>query len=922
MASGSHRGDAITISDDEDEVMQHPPSRSKLIATSINTQHISARSSESLERTDFPGAKLSFRAKENRADLAFRQPSPASLTPHHRPHYPSAVRLTNFDSSARGSDRGRNGPLEKNDDLCPYYYDAKFELKMYRGPGFKQFHPVLGSVEGHKDICDKWDARQVERKNNGTQTHVGFRPLNSCTDKGSSLVDNATAQRDGAPFSGGGGFLPLDQEQEQHCLEQVLLVFPQVRHDFVRKLFREHHPGQRGSLAESQAVNAHVPGAIIAEIAEMKSFPKQKYLKRKHSPDTQDREDVTIRWNKDVLKNETYYKEALILLAKAFTRISTHFINRTLREKGTLYDTFHFLAESENTYNNSPRKSYSRYKLGRVALEKKYWRTATEQREGHQYISIVNEYQAAAQQQHRKETQKKRQKADEEAEANNFMVHQLQGSLVDCQCCFDEIPINRVVNCENDDAHFFCNKCINTRAKEQIGVLKYEMLCMDTSGCGAEMSKEALARALPVKISDKLAEIQQLAEIKAAGLEGLEQCPFCEYQAICAPVDVDNIFECLNPDCEKASCRKCKEESHLPRSCEEAKKEKGLSARHAIEEARSEAMMRSCPRCKVKIVKFAGCNKMTCSNCRAVMCYVCKKDITGRNYQHFGLGPTVCPIQDQPAENRHQQEADKAEKAAIAEAKARNADVNEEDLRIEAHLNQRPRRETEMARHRELQRPQPGFNLPAVPQVPLMDIGQGPLLVGGERAGLLTGEHAARMNTFQNVHQEAQQQHDRVRGMLEDHQQHLHRLHPFLPGPGVPPIPIPPKPNLGHVAPIRHAHQYIKYAYVRPAANGAPAQPIRNHCNVEPDEFLAARMQGFLQRDTFNMLGRNIAQNDHHDLLQRDGNIVQAEHQHPIFNNEIHYPTFWAGELNDLQNPRDKRCTQAQQQQSQAWNHV
>lgn len=44
-----------------------------------------------------------------------------------------------------------------------------------------------------------------------------------------------------------------------------------------------------------------------------------------------------------------------------------------------------------------------------------------------------------------------------------------------------------------------------------------------------------------------------MEEIKAAGIEDLVQCPFCNYATIMPP-DV-KIVACLNPECQKESCR-------------------------------------------------------------------------------------------------------------------------------------------------------------------------------------------------------------------------------------------------------------------------------------------------------------------------------------------------------------------------------
>src|ERR1700710_253921 len=61
---------------------------------------------------------------------------------------------------------------------------------------------------------------------------------------------------------------------------------------------------------------------------------------------------------------------------------------------------------------------------------------------------------------------------------------------------------------------------------------------------------------------------EQEAVLRMAGIENLESCPFCPYAAEYPPVEVDREFRCQAPECEKVSCRLCKLESHIPKSCE------------------------------------------------------------------------------------------------------------------------------------------------------------------------------------------------------------------------------------------------------------------------------------------------------------------------------------------------------------------
>ena len=141
------------------------------------------------------------------------------------------------------------------------------------------------------------------------------------------------------------------------------------------------------------------------------------------------------------------------------------------------------------------------------------------------------------------------------------------------------------------------------------------------------------------------------------------------------------------------SCRLCKAKSHIPLSCDEFKKENGVSERRIIEEARTEALIRTCGKCKVRILKEDGCNKVICTKCYAVLCDYCGKDITKQMYNHFdGQGrapPGVntdektgkCPLYDE-SHKRKDLQVDKAEKEAMAKVRAEHPDLSEEDLKI------------------------------------------------------------------------------------------------------------------------------------------------------------------------------------------------------------------------------------------------
>lgn len=183
---------------------------------------------------------------------------------------------------------------------------------------------------------------------------------------------------------------------------------------------------------------------------------------------------------------------------------------------------------------------------------------------------------------------------------------------------------------------------------------------------------------------------EQEANLRLAGIENLASCPFCPFAAEYPPVEVDREFRCQAPDCEKISCRLCKEESHIPKSCQEHAKEKGLSIRRQIEEAMSAALIRKCNKCGTPFVKEEGCNKMTCTRngCGNIQCYVCSKSCSYDHFNDQSRGGKVgnCPLFESVVE-RHEGEVSKAEKEALEKILAEHPEYTEDDLKVKMSEN-------------------------------------------------------------------------------------------------------------------------------------------------------------------------------------------------------------------------------------------
>ncbi|KAF4163746.1 hypothetical protein CNMCM6936_000278 [Aspergillus lentulus] len=436
---------------------------------------------------------------------------------------------------------------------------------------------------------------------------------------------------------------------------QIMELFPDICHEYLEGLLSRYAGNM--SRAEANVTSEKVVATkeiVVEAILANPSYPKRKQLKRKRE-ETKD-DDKDKKWTSINHDGELWYQEAATyLLGDMFPFVPDSYIRQILREKKNLFSACQALSTAENAPAPT-RRPYDKLKRARVRRHRDI------------RLDIYNHPAYGELQMEAKDAKLKLakdaelihdQKRQEEAERRNQEQHARAGTL---------------------NVHFFCFSCIRKSAETQIGLMKYQLQCFDTSGCQAGFPRSDIKDVLGSSMMAKLDALQQQDEISRASIEGLESCPFCEFKAICPPVEEDREFRCCNPSCEVVSCRLCKDVTHVPKTCEEAKKDRGVSERHLVEEAMSEALIRNCPRCKIKIVKEFGCNKMTCPSCRCCMCYLCKKDITREQYAHFGYGPNACTVEDDPT--RGQIEVEQAQKKTIEEIRAENPGLTSEELQV------------------------------------------------------------------------------------------------------------------------------------------------------------------------------------------------------------------------------------------------
>ncbi|KAL8906506.1 MAG: hypothetical protein Q9207_001992 [Kuettlingeria erythrocarpa] len=477
----------------------------------------------------------------------------------------------------------------------------------------------------------------------------------------------------------------------ESCLAEVLEVFPDVSHEHVKELF-DAHPNVR-------TAGLSLAADIVSKILDGTTYPKEpdrlKERKRKRRSEAESDDERAAEWkNVERMNGNSFYSaQARVLLYKDFDEIPQWFVDFKLKELGHLYVTYLALDIAEETYATSAPRPYNKLRRPR----KSSMPVTPDQMSpvGDIYHKIIEELEAARTQRKKLQSQRTKTKAAADAEAAEEKALRDSGQIMECACCFDDdVPINKVTWCSADTPHAFCLGCAARNAESQIGLSRFVLECMDGSGCKAIFSRSERQRFLDAKTIDKLERLQQQTELRQADLPNLETCPFCDFAAICDPIEVDKEFRCGNPECEKVSCRKCRIVTHIPMSCEEFKKENGVSGRHQIEEARTKALLRQCPKCKSSVFKDGGCNKIMCP-CGGAVCDFCGQDITKEKYNHFRDGPTStgnpgtrgkCPTHDNDYE-RNQKNMEKAEKETMAKIRKENPELSEDDLRIKFREN-------------------------------------------------------------------------------------------------------------------------------------------------------------------------------------------------------------------------------------------
>lgn len=304
----------------------------------------------------------------------------------------------------------------------------------------------------------------------------------------------------------------------------------------------------------------------------------------------------------------TFLYDSLRLLSSEFPDLIQKHIRNRLATHQTLFKTF-LVLEADNETNTFKLRKRRKYSTNDEPGSSSTPASPTMRR--HRIIppdvSLPNfsrpikELEAAKKKRDQEAAKTREAAAAARAEEEHFRKAQKQGQTQECGCCCTDYAMDRMINCNNPDpkaTHYLCYGCVKTHIETEIGLSRHKIECMHMDGCTSSFSLSVLRKAVPAQSLLKLEKLQQQDDIRlameAGGLEDLDECPFCDFKAICPPKEIDREFRCQSDHCGIVSCRLCKLETHIPLSCMEKAAEKGINARHQVEEAMTEALVRSC----------------------------------------------------------------------------------------------------------------------------------------------------------------------------------------------------------------------------------------------------------------------------------------------------------------------------------------
>ncbi|KAK1547609.1 hypothetical protein CPAR01_01576 [Colletotrichum paranaense] len=190
-----------------------------------------------------------------------------------------------------------------------------------------------------------------------------------------------------------------------------------------------------------------------------------------------------------------------------------------------------------------------------------------------------------------------------------------------CPVCWTTAENPLKVKC----GHVYCRDCFENFCQSIVGNGESGIRCLaDEAGCNALFSLQELQDYLSSLTFEELLASAVTSHVKSRPNE-FRWCPTPDCQTIYRPTlqGPPKLFSCRG--CSNTICSSCNVD-HRGKTCAEHKHITSGAAADAdrnFDKVKKQLGIKDCPRCKTSIQKSDGCNHITCSACKAHICWVC-----------------------------------------------------------------------------------------------------------------------------------------------------------------------------------------------------------------------------------------------------------------------------------------------------------
>ncbi|KAK0436567.1 hypothetical protein EV421DRAFT_1715807, partial [Armillaria borealis] len=204
------------------------------------------------------------------------------------------------------------------------------------------------------------------------------------------------------------------------------------------------------------------------------------------------------------------------------------------------------------------------------------------------------------------------------AESLRAVIVQIAPGNHICPVCYDEASAPFQLVCQ----HVYCTACIRHFLTSAAETGIFPLACMGNNAtCGTLISIPVLQKFLPQNSFDHLLETVFTSYVdKQPQVFGYCKTPDCTqiYRKSESPSPL------LCPSCFSEICSSCGEDSHVGKSCEEARIFNNTAEQERLSEAwiMQQSGIKKCPACSRLLEKTAGCNHMQCP-CGSHICWRC-----------------------------------------------------------------------------------------------------------------------------------------------------------------------------------------------------------------------------------------------------------------------------------------------------------